>query len=196
MFGEIWYKVNKTKMELRVKLTETFAQKEHKWDYFLMMKSFIAIQKKSRWGSNMRARNGNCGFMRTYITCYIWTEDRSSCSQFFSKRVFLNFANFTGKYVLCSLFLIKLQAFRPVRPVTLLKETQTQVLSYEIYGIYKNTCFTEHLQGYSPKEKVSSKRKLSKTLLNKKRTHLFKMFFIISLLSMFPLQYISCCPTW
>ena len=42
-----------------------------------------------------------------------------------------------------SLFLIELQVFRLA---TLLKETPTQVFSYEIYGIFKNTFFTEHLQ--------------------------------------------------
>ena len=31
-------------------------------------------------------------------------------------------------------------------PATLLKETPTQVFSYEIYEIFKNTCFEEHLQ--------------------------------------------------
>ena len=61
------------------------------------MKSFLAIQTKLRWGSHMCAHNGNRGFMRTYITCYIGTEDRSSCSQFFSKRVFLKFRKFHWK---------------------------------------------------------------------------------------------------
>ena len=29
---------------------------------------------------------------------------------------------------------------------TLFKETPSQVFSYEIYEIFKNTCFEEHLQ--------------------------------------------------
>ena len=44
---------------------------------------------------------------------------------------------------LCWRFVItKLQAFRPAK---LLKETPTQVFSYEIWEILKNTYFEEHL---------------------------------------------------
>ena len=42
-----------------------------------------------------------------------------------------------------SLFLIKLQA---LRPANMLKETPTQVFSNEIWSIFKNTYFEEHLQ--------------------------------------------------
>ena len=49
-----------------------------------------------------------------------------------------NFAIFTGKQLCYSLFLIKLQSFKPA---TLLKETPTQVLSCEYYEIFKNNCF-------------------------------------------------------
>ena len=42
-----------------------------------------------------------------------------------------------------SLFLIKLQA---LRPANMLKETPTQVFSNEIWNIFKNTYFEEHLQ--------------------------------------------------
>ena len=86
LFREIWYKINKMKMALRVKLIQTFSQKEHKWDYFLMIKSFIASQKKLLRRSSMCVHKGNCEFMRTYITCYIGSEDRSSRSQIFFKR--------------------------------------------------------------------------------------------------------------
>ena len=34
-----------------------------------------------------------------------------------------------------------------------------------------------------------------KTRLNKRKTYLFKVFFIISVISFFPLQYVRCCPT-
>ena len=54
-----------------------------------------------------------------------------------------NFANFTEKHLCWSLFLIKLQAFRPV---TLLKRKPNQVFSCEICEMFKNTFFTEHIR--------------------------------------------------
>ena len=42
------------------------------------------------------------------------------------KKVLKNFRIFTGKHLCCSLLLMKIQAFKPV---TLLKETPTQVFS-------------------------------------------------------------------
>ena len=61
------------------------------------------------------------------------------------KRVLKNFAIATNrKATLCwSLFLIKLQAFRPV---TLLKRDSTLVFSCEYCEIFKKTYFEEHLQ--------------------------------------------------
>ena len=58
------------------------------------------------------------------------------------KAVLKNFAIFTGKYLCWSFFLIKLQ---DSRPITLLKETPTQVFSCEYYNIFKNTYFEKHL---------------------------------------------------
>ena len=60
---------------------------------------------------------------------------------FFKKDVLKNFVNFTRKHLCWSRFLIKLAW----RPATLLKKTPTQVFSYEICKILKNTFFTEHL---------------------------------------------------
>ena len=54
--------------------------------------------------------------------------------------VLKNFTNFTRKHQCCSLFLIKLQAFRSE---TLHKETQTQVFSCEACEILKNKFFAE-----------------------------------------------------
>ena len=51
------------------------------------------------------------------------------------------FANFTGEYLCWSLFFNKVAG-----PSTLLKETPTQVFSYENCEVFKSTCFTEHLQ--------------------------------------------------
>ena len=64
---------------------------------------------------------------------------RSSCSQMFSKLGILkNFANFTGKHLCWSFFLIKLRA---LRPTTLLKTDSKQVFFYEICELFKNNFF-------------------------------------------------------
>ena len=52
------------------------------------------------------------------------------------------FANFTRKQLCRSLFLTKLQTFRPAM---LLKKTPTRVLSCEIWEILKSSYFEEHL---------------------------------------------------
>ena len=73
----------------------------------------------------------------------IYKKGRSShwrCSV--KKGVLKNFVNFTGKHLCWSLFLIKLQAFRPA---ILLKKTPTQVFCCEIAKILrtpilKNIC--------------------------------------------------------
>ena len=84
------------------------------------------------------------GFMRTYKPCYIGSEDRSSRSQmFFKMGVLENFLHFTRKQLWRSLFLIKLQA---LSPVTILKETPTQVFCCKICKIIKTPFLTEHLQ--------------------------------------------------
>ena len=52
------------------------------------------------------------------------------------------FANFAEKNLCLSLFLIKLELWGPV---TLLKNTPTQVFSCEIYKLFKNNDFEERL---------------------------------------------------
>ena len=59
------------------------------------------------------------------------------------KGVLKHFANFIGKHRYWSLFLIKLQAFRPG---TFLKRDSNTVFSCEIREIYKNTYFEEQLR--------------------------------------------------
>ena len=56
--------------------------------------------------------------------------------------VLKNFADFTGKNLCWSFFLIKLEFWGSV---TLLKKTPTQVLSCEIFKLFKKNCFEEHL---------------------------------------------------
>ena len=57
------------------------------------------------------------------------------------KGVLTNFANFTGKHLCQSLFLIKLQASASK---SIKKETLAQLFSCEVYKIYKNTFFIKH----------------------------------------------------
>ena len=52
---------------------------------------------------------------------------------FCKKKVFKNFANFTGKYLCGSLFLIKLQA---LRPATLLKRDSNTGFFFETCEIF------------------------------------------------------------
>ena len=60
---------------------------------------------------------------------------------FFKKEVLKNFAKFTGRPVLETLF----DKVASVRPAFLLRKTPTQVFSDKFYEIFKNTFFTEHL---------------------------------------------------
>ena len=67
---------------------------------------------------------------------------RSRCSQmFFKMDVLKNFANFIGKHLCWSLFLIKLQAWRPVGLQCYEEEIPTQLFTCEIWEIFKNTFF-------------------------------------------------------
>ena len=67
------------------------------------------IPEKVTSVSHVRAHNENCRFMLTYTLCYIGSEERSSRSQMFIEIDILeNFANFTGKHLCWSLFLITL----------------------------------------------------------------------------------------
>ena len=72
-----------------------------------------------------------------------WCESRSSHRRCSAKKVVLkNFAVFTRKRLYWSLFLIKLQAFRPA---TVLKSTPTQTFSCEYCEILKSIYFEKHL---------------------------------------------------
>ena len=61
---------------------------------------------------------------------------------FCKKGVLRNFANFIGKHLCWSLFLMELQAWRPA---TLLNRDPTLVFSRGICEIFKNIYFKEHL---------------------------------------------------
>ena len=64
------------------------------------------------------------------------------------KGVLKDFANFKGKHLCWSLFLIKLQAFRPA---TLLKGDSYIEIFCEISEIFKNTYFEECLRATASK---------------------------------------------
>ena len=69
-----------------------------------------------------------------------WGQVKSSHRCSITKAALKNFAISTGKYLCWRLFLIK--NFKE----TLSKGTPTQVFSCEYCGIFKITCFEEHLQ--------------------------------------------------
>ena len=70
---------------------------------------------------------------------------------FYKKAVLKNFANFTGKHLYWSLFLIKLQAFN----LRLQKETPTQVCSCEYCDNFKNIYLEERLRAAASALEVS-----------------------------------------
>ena len=90
--------------------------------------------------------------------------------------VFEQFTKFTAKYLCWSLFLIKLQFWRPA---TLSKKTPTQVLSREIYKLFKNNYFEEHLLNAASKHYL---KKLEHScflvnFVNYSRTSIFKKIY-------------------
>ena len=70
---------------------------------------------------------------------------------FYKKAILKNFANFTGKHLYWSLFLIKLQAF----DLRLQKETPTQVCSCEYCDNFKNIYLEERLRAVASALEVS-----------------------------------------
>ena len=69
-----------------------------------------------------------------------WNQKQPS-EVFYKKAVLKNFAIFTGKHLCWSLFLIKLQAFRPDS-----KRDPSTCISCESCEMLKNISFEEHLQ--------------------------------------------------
>ena len=70
------------------------------------------------------------------------TQQKQPLEMSAKQGVLKNFANIVGKNLGWSLFLVKLEFWRPV---TLLRKTPTQVFSCEIYELFKNNYFEEHL---------------------------------------------------
>ena len=106
----------------------SFTGKHLCWSLFLIKLQIWRL-------ANLLWRNSNTGAMRKKL--------QSSRSQIFFKiGVIKNFSNFTGKYLCWSIFLIKLQTWRPA---ALLRRGSNTGVSLEIGEIFKNTFFTEHL---------------------------------------------------
>ena len=72
-------------------------------------------------------------------TCNFIQNKGIRLHMFFKIGALKNFANFTGKHLRWSLFLVKFLT-------NFIKGTPTQVFSCEIWKNYKNTFSTEHLQ--------------------------------------------------
>ena len=68
----------------------------------------------------------------------------SRLRMFFEIGVLKNFANLARKHLCWSPILTKLQ---PLRPATLSKKTPRQVLSCEIFEVFKNTFFLQNTSG-------------------------------------------------
>ena len=106
----------------------SFTGKHLCWSLFLIKLQIWRL-------ANLLWRNSNTGAMRKKL--------QSSRSQIFFKiGVIKNFSNFTGKYLCWSIFLIKLQTWRPA---ALLRRGSNTGVFLEIDEIFKNTFFTEHL---------------------------------------------------
>ena len=73
---------------------------------------------------------------------FIYNVVTAKLEVFCTKGALKNFANFSGKHLCWSLFLIKLQALGLQLHY---KETSTHVFSCEIYEISENAYFVEHL---------------------------------------------------
>ena len=71
--------------------------------------------------------------------CYFIQTGSSRLQMFFKIGVLNNFANFTGKHLFWSLFLINFLT-------TFIKGTPAQVFSYEVWKNFKNNFSTDHLQ--------------------------------------------------
>ena len=93
-----------------------------------------------------------------YFYFHCSTFGSSHLQIFFKIGVFKNFANFTGKHLRWSLFLIKLKAFKPA---TLLKrDSNTGVFPWILRN---NTCIEKHLR----------KCEVNKQCFNVQRLHVF-----------------------
>ena len=125
----------KKKDDLRKESNSLIYQK--KFFFFLNTFSlnYFRILKTHRYNFSSKI------FCKYLLLMWEYRSSRRRCSV--KEGVLKDSANFTEKHLCWSLFLIKLQAFRPV---TLLKRKPNQVFSCEICEMFKNTFFTEHIR--------------------------------------------------
>ena len=125
----------KKKDDLRKESNSLIYQK--KFFFFLNTFSlnYFRILKTHRYNFSSKI------FCKYLLLMWEYRSSRRRCSV--KEGVLKDSANFTEKHLCWSLFLIKLQAFRPV---TLLKRKPNQVFSCEICEMFKNTFFIEHIR--------------------------------------------------
>ena len=99
-------------------------------------------------------RNINCTGL-VLMTCIAWNHRRRRRRCSMKKAVLKSFVIFTGKHLCRSLFLIKLQTYRPA---TLLNATPTLVFSCEYCVTFKNTYFVKNLRTAAYKIATSNNR--------------------------------------
>ena len=86
--------------------------------------------------------------LNSVLSLLRYRSSHPRCSEKIS--VLKNFANFTEKTPVRSLFLIKFQA--GLKACNFIKETPAQAFSYEVCEIFKNTYFEEHLRATASEE--------------------------------------------
>ena len=112
----------------------------------LALSDFLKIRFWFQKEKNHAQYNSNATlpiFFEKYLVRNIEWLERSRHRKCSVKKMFLNFANCTGKHLCYSLFLIKLQVFRPA---TYEKEIPTKVFSCEICETFKNPYSEEQLR--------------------------------------------------
>ena len=93
---------------------------------------------------NQKSEIFSCEFHKIFMNSFFIEHFRSSHQRCSIKKLLLKISqSVTGKHLCSSLFLIKLQTFRPS---TLLKETPIQVFSFEYCEIFKGIYFEDHVQ--------------------------------------------------
>ena len=94
--------------------------------------------------------------LRTFLNLQknLWKTLQRYCIK---KGVLKNFVNFTGKHQWQSLFLNKIAGLRPETCNLIKKEALAQVVSCEIFEIFKNTFFIQYLWTTASDTKQTSK---------------------------------------
>ena len=105
-----------------------------------LLESFF--NKAAGWKpGTVRSSHWKCSVKKVFLKGALVFQNQPFIHLLQKVGVFEQFTKFTKKYLCWSLFLIRLQFWEPE---TLLQKTPTQVLSREIYKLFKNNYFEEH----------------------------------------------------